>query len=104
MENIILKQKQASILLALRDTGQNWYISSLAKATSTTYVHTCNFLVICERLGITTNERHGKLKLIKLTEKGLRLADMLQSINTTFLQEQQKQPEPSKQQPGDKPA
>jgi predicted transcriptional regulator len=95
-ENIVLKQKQTSILLALRDTSQNWYISSIAKATNTTYVHTCNFLAICERLGITSSEKHGKLKLIKLTEKGIRLADMVININTLIMQEQQKQPEQPK--------
>ncbi len=96
MENIILKQKQASILLALRDTSQNWYISSLAKATNTTYVHACNFLTMCEHLGITSSEKHGKLKLIKLTEKGLRLADMVTSISAMISNEQQKQPEQPK--------
>ncbi|HIH49865.1 MAG: hypothetical protein ABSE71_00605 [Candidatus Micrarchaeaceae archaeon] len=96
MENIILKQKQVGILLALRDTSQSWYISSLAKATNTTYVHTCNFLAVCERLGITSSEKHGKLKLIKLTEKGLRLADMVININTIITPEQQKQPEQPK--------
>ena len=96
MENIILKQKQVGILLALRDTSQSWYISSLAKATNTTYVHACNFLAICERLGITSSEKHGKLKLIKLTEKGIRLADMITNINTIITPEQQKQPEQPK--------
>jgi len=91
MENIILKQKQARILLALRDTNQNWYISSLAKASNTTYVHTCNFLVVCESMGITQSEKHGKLKLIKLTERGLRLADMITNINAIITQEQKQQ-------------
>jgi predicted transcriptional regulator len=80
--NILLKQKQTRILVALRDTSQNWYISTLAKATSTTYVHACNFLATCDALGITSSEKHGKLKIIKLTEKGIRLADMLISINS----------------------
>ena len=99
MENIILKTKQTAILLALRDTTQNWYISSLAKATNTTYVHACNFLVVCERLGITSSDKHGKLKLIKLTDKGIRLADMIIGINTIITQEQQKPPEPQKKPP-----
>jgi predicted transcriptional regulator len=95
--NIILKQKQTKILLALRDTSQSWYISSLAKATNTTYVHTCNFLVTCEALGITSSEKHGKLKLIKLTERGLRIADLITAINASInLQEPQKAPEPQK--------
>lgn len=80
--NILLKQKQVKIILALKDSAQNWYISSLAKASDTTYVHTCNFLVKCEMLGITSSEKHGKLKLITLTEKGMRLAELLVNVNS----------------------
>jgi predicted transcriptional regulator len=90
--NILLKQKQAKILLVLKDTTQNWYISTLAKASNTTYVHTCNFLVMCETLGITTSEKHGKLKLIKLTDKGAKLADLITTVNSLVnAQDQQKQ-------------
>lgn len=99
MENIILKQKQAKILIALRDNTQDWYISTLAKATGTTYVHACNFLSTCENLGIVSSEKHGKLKIIMLTDKGVKLADMLNSINSLVNQpdlQQQKQPEPQK--------
>jgi predicted transcriptional regulator len=97
-ENILLKQKQAKILLTLRDTNQNWYISSIAKASGTTYVHACNFLVACEGLGITTSEKHGKLKIIKLTEKGMRVADIVLTLsNLVNIQEQQRlQQEPQK--------
>ena len=95
--NIILKQKQARIILVLRDASQNWYISTIAKATSTTYVHTCNFLATCEALGITTSEKHGKIKLITLTEKGYRLAELISNINSIItIQEQQKQPDVQK--------
>ena len=74
---LLFKDKHLKILLALRDTSQGWHITSLAKASNTTYVHTCNFLVACEQLGITSSEKHGKIKLIKLTEKGIKLAEML---------------------------
>jgi len=79
--NILLKQKQTRILVILKDNSQNWYISTIAKASNTTYVHACNFLAVCESLGITQSEKHGKLKIIKLTEKGLRLVDLISSIN-----------------------
>lgn len=85
--NILLKQKQSRILVALRDTSQVWYISSLAKTSNTTYVHACNFLATCEALGIVTSEKHGKLKLIKLTEKGFRMADLIVSMNNILAQE-----------------
>ena len=93
MNNIILKQKQTKILIALKDTSQNWYISTIAKSTGTTYVHTCNFLATCETLGITQSEKHGKLKLIKLTDKGLRLADLLVTINSLVSLPEQPKPQ-----------
>jgi predicted transcriptional regulator len=92
MDNILLKQKHAKIIVALRDATQNWYISTLAKASGTTYVHTCNFLTECENLGITSSEKHGKIKIIKLTEKGAKLADMLISISSLVNVPQQQKP------------
>lgn len=78
--SIIFKDKQAKIILSLKTPNQSWYISSLAKASNTTYVHTCNFIALCESIGITTSEKHGKIKVIKLTEKGSQIADMIASI------------------------
>lgn len=92
MENILLKQKQTRILIALRDTTQNWYITTLAKATGTTYVHTCNFLMECESLDITTSEKHGKIKMIRLTDKGIRLAELVSSINSLVSVPESKEP------------
>ncbi|MDE1866057.1 MAG: hypothetical protein KGH94_05485 [Candidatus Micrarchaeota archaeon] len=79
--NIILKGKQSGILLALRDNGQSWYVSSLAKAAGTTYVHACNFINTCEELGIVNCEKHGKLKVVKLTEKGAKMVEMISGIS-----------------------
>ncbi len=78
--SIIFKDKQAKIILSLKNPGQSWYISSLAKASNTTYVHTCNFIALCENIGITTSEKHGKIKVIKLTEKGSQIAEMIAGI------------------------
>jgi predicted transcriptional regulator len=77
---IIFKDKQARILLSLRASEQELYISSLAKMTNTTYVHACKFLKECEAAGITVGERHGKIKVIKLTDKGKKIAEMIDSI------------------------
>lgn len=77
---ILLREKQARMLMALRDQSQNWYISSLAKAAGTTYVSACNFLISCERLGIVSAEKHGKIKSIKLTEKGAQVAEHVSGI------------------------
>ncbi|MDE1870704.1 MAG: hypothetical protein KGI06_00505 [Candidatus Micrarchaeota archaeon] len=94
--NIILKQKQIKILVALKDNSQNWYISTLAKASSTTYVHACNFLATCEALGITSSEKHGKLKLIRLTERGAKIVELIIGINS-LVNSQQEQQKPAEQ-------
>ncbi|MDE1833209.1 MAG: hypothetical protein KGH58_02200 [Candidatus Micrarchaeota archaeon] len=100
MENILFKNKHIRILLALRDGTQSWYISSLAKATDTTYVHACNLINECERLGITESEKHGKIKKIRLTETGAKIAEMISSIYSlmnTAEQKKEKPPEPKEQ-------
>jgi predicted transcriptional regulator len=90
---IILKNKQARIILALRDTTQNWYIASLAKVSETTYVHACNFINTCESLGVVSSEKHGKTKSIKLTEKGMKIADAISNITMMMGQPQAQQPQ-----------
>ena len=99
-EMIVLKDKQARILLSLKNSESEWYISSLAKATDTTYVHACRFVGMCEKRGITSSERHGKIKVIKLTEKGVQMTEMIASIYTLLAQpkaSQQKTATPPKQ-------
>ncbi len=90
--SILLKGKQAGILLALRDTNQAWYVSSLAKAAGTTYVHACNFINVCEDLGVVNCEKHGKLKVVKLTEKGTKITEMLYGIVSQLAQAPAPQP------------
>jgi predicted transcriptional regulator len=77
---ILIKEKHAKILIALKNQSQSWYISSLARATNTTYVHTCNFISACEKLNLVYNEKHGKIKTVKLTDKGSKVAELLNSI------------------------
>lgn len=88
---LLLMEKQATIILTLKNTSQEWNISSLAKAAGTTYVHACNFLILCESKGIVSSERHGRIKAIRLTDKGARLADMVDGIHTIVNEKAQPQ-------------
>ncbi len=80
MNQLLIKGKQASILMALKESQQEWYISTIAKKTQTTYVHAHKFISECEKAGILSIEKHGKLKIVKLTEKGNRIAESLKEI------------------------
>lgn len=92
-EGILLRGKQARMLMLLRDEGQEWYISSIAREAGTTYVSACNFLLKCERLGIVGSEKHGKVKSIRLTEKGARIAGMLDGIYSAISEKEESKDE-----------
>ena len=79
-ERSILRSKQAGILLCLNDQSKDWSIGELAKSTGTTYVHVCNFIRDCEARGIVESQKHGKDKMIKLTEKGKLLTSHISGI------------------------
>jgi predicted transcriptional regulator len=79
-DGILLREKQADIILLLKGS-QDISISGIAKATGTTYVHVSNFLSECEKLGITSSERHGRSKSIKLSEKGMKLAELISAVS-----------------------
>ena len=89
-EVIILKDKQARIIISLKLKEQEWYLSSLAKATGTTYVHACKFIATCESKGFTESERHGRIKAIKLTDRGMQLAELVSEIYGIMNQPQRK--------------
>ena len=97
MDNILFKDKQLKMLLTLKDSSQNWYLSTLAQHANSTYVHACNFVNACESLGIATSEKHGKIKTVKLTEKGYKLAELLESA-TSIIKSNAKSAEPAPQQ------
>ena len=97
--SILLKDKQAMILVSLKEGKQPWHIATLSKACNTTYVHTSNFIKKCEQIGIVQNERHGKMKEIKLTEKGAKLADLLSGVYAMINQQNlaQQAPKPAEE-------
>ncbi len=77
---LLFKDKQIRILLAILKQEKQPYISDLAKITGVTYVHTSRFLASCEKLGLISYERHGKIKTISLTPKGKGIALQIQDI------------------------
>jgi DNA-binding MarR family transcriptional regulator len=77
---LFFKEKQAKLLLALASSPKEWYISDLAKTTNVTYIHTSRFISRCEESGIVKVERHGKVKGLTLTDKGVEIASTIQNL------------------------
>ncbi len=77
---LLFKEKQVRLLLKLLETGKEWHISDLAKATDITYVHTSKFISRCEQEGLIKSEKHGRTKRLLLTEKGTEIATSISKI------------------------
>ena len=70
---LLLKEKQVRILSALMDREREWRITDLARETSVTYVHISKFVKKCEESGLIESERHGRIKRLMLTDKGMEI-------------------------------
>jgi DNA-binding MarR family transcriptional regulator len=78
--NTFFRKKPALILIALKKGGRARYGSLLAKEVDCTYSHAVKILQTLERYNLVSFEKKGRIKLIKLTNKGSDVADSIQKI------------------------
>ncbi|MFH2105639.1 MAG: hypothetical protein ABII22_00115 [Candidatus Micrarchaeota archaeon] len=81
--DLLVKSKTASILVALKDPNLNWHLSKIARETKTTYVFVTHMVKLFNQGGLVVIETKGKKKLVKLTEKGAKLANLIDQIKET---------------------
>jgi predicted transcriptional regulator len=75
-----LRERPASLLLLLRDTNKEWYVSNLSRKSGLTYPHTTAVLKHYLNLGIVEYSASGRKKIVKLTEKGKQISSSLNDI------------------------
>ncbi len=75
-----IRERSASILLLLRDTSKEWYVSSLARGVGLTYPHIITVLEQYINLGLIEFSTNGRKKVVKLTEKGKKVSSSLNDI------------------------
>ena len=68
------------ILVALRSSNKNRYGSVLAKEVDCTYSHAVKILQEMEKAKLVNFEKRGRIKIIKLTENGDRIAESIERI------------------------
>ncbi|MBI2628474.1 winged helix DNA-binding protein [Candidatus Pacearchaeota archaeon] len=78
--DIFFRRKPALMMIALRKLARVRYGSVLAKEVDCTYSHAVKILQTLEELGLVTFEKKGRIKLIKLTKKGMEVADNIGNI------------------------
>jgi predicted transcriptional regulator len=77
---VFFRRKPAMILVALRASTKNRYGSILAKEVDCTYSHAVKILQEMEKAKLVDFEKQGRIKVIKLTENGNRIAEHIEKI------------------------
>jgi len=80
MFRAFVREKPARILITLKDANTSWHLSKIARSTETSYVYVTKFISDLSRKGIVTIESKGKLRIAKLTDKGVEIANLLEEI------------------------
>lgn len=78
--DIFFRRKPALLLVALKKIGRARYGSMLAKEVDCTYSHAVKILQSLEEIGLVGFEKKGRMKIIKLTNRGCKVADEIENI------------------------
>lgn len=77
---VFFRRKPAMILVALKKNLRNRYGSVLAKEVDCTYSHAVKILQEMEKAKLVVFEKQGRIKTIKLTDSGQKIAEHIGRI------------------------
>jgi len=80
LKSLFFHIKPISILTLLLQQ-KSWYISELARESKQTYVYATKIIKILEKHNLLTISKEKKKKIVKLTEKGEKIAKMIEEIS-----------------------
>jgi len=78
--DIFFRRKPALMLVSLKKNTRMRYGSILAKEVDCTYSHAVKILQTLEELKLVDFEKRGRIKVIKLTKKGIEVAEAIENI------------------------
>ncbi|MGV8176886.1 MAG: DUF6293 family protein [Candidatus Bilamarchaeaceae archaeon] len=80
MPNAFLREKPARIIVALRSKEKEYYMSELARETGVSFVYLSKILPGLEAKGLVKMEKQGKKQMVRLTEKGAEIANLIEDL------------------------
>ncbi len=80
MLQLFARPKPCRIMTLLRDSENAWHLSKLAKSSDTSYVYVTHLVSELQKGGLVTIESKGKKRIVKLTEKGLAVANIIYEL------------------------
>ena len=85
LAGLFLRDKPAKILLGLKISNGQSYVTILSKEANCTYSHTIKILDTLKDIGIVEFEKKGRIKKVILTEAGIDIAQHLDEMIKKFL-------------------
>jgi len=85
MFELFARPKPCRIMTALKEPDSTWYLSKLATSTGTTYVYVTRLVSKLEKGGYLQVEPKGKKRIVRLTEKGLMVANAITDLNNRLV-------------------
>lgn len=76
----LLQEKPTKALMLIKGSAEPVYASVIAREIDSTYAHTLNVLSRLERLRLLRFEKTGRIKLVKLTNLGAKVANVLEAL------------------------
>lgn len=80
MFSLFGRPKPCRIITTLRDTDSNWHLSKIAKSSDTTYVYVTKLISRMQEKGLVSIEVKGKKRMVRLTEKGIGVANLVHEL------------------------
>ena len=90
LEDLLLRDKPAKILISLKTSKESIYATILSRETNCTYSHTIKILNTLERMGVVKFDKKGRIKKVVLTGDGWDIAHNLEALTKKFEQIQEK--------------
>jgi len=78
---VFFRKKPAMILVKLKNSSKSKYGSVLAKEVDCTYSHAVKILQEMEKSNLVSFDKQGRIKTIKLTDDGHRVAEHIEKIS-----------------------
>ena len=103
LENLLLREKPAKILISMKTNKESVYATILSRETNCTYSHTIKILDVLQELNLVKFEKKGRIKKVILTDDGWDIAHNLEALTKKFVQVEEKAEEAKKIQKKEKP-
>ena len=84
MLSVFVRPKPCRIMTLLRDSESSWHLSKIAKNSETTYVYVTRLMSLLSERGLVVIEPKGKKKIVKLTDKGSKVAASISELMKQF--------------------